>query len=444
MDDIFSQLTNEEIKIITLFEFSADLTNESQRKKLRSMISSKRYFSSEKGITYENAFIEYSNTGKSPVTCSFCDDVLSESDLLICSKCKASIENAAKEIASNPEDTAQKRKKHKKIKAKKVKKEKKVRESKNNSENKNGIGRLFLGILIGIVIALIGVAGFLIWIKLSSVRAIKRADISDVSKAFETNITEYGYSIGECTIADNGSLVYELLPKHDAFIVYPDDDNKLEGASLVMSGSDDQSKTRQMMLISLLNMTIYTDEDTNAMMDLLSKMIESGGEYEYRGYKWNLVPTDDATYYFVVADEGNIINDTYVPSSTDSDLSFLIGLDYSVAEQILGESVPIIAENTRYYEKSGISIVYDTQSGMIIYIDQDGTGTDGAKYGLCGAYIGMDREMISRVFAEHGFDAGNAEDEFWAGTFEQDDITRELSVEFENDKVVLVCLKVVN
>lgn len=301
-----------------------------------------------------------------------------------------------------------------------------------------------LGIGIGVLITVIALLIGILWTRSLADKPIQKADISDISKLYEANIGEYGYAIGDCSIAEDKSIVYEILPQHDAFIIYPDEQNKLEGASLVLAGDDEESKVRQMLLISVLNMTIYNDEDSSAMMDRISDMLSAGGEYQYRGYKWNMVPVSGNTYYFVVRDEGDLKEDTFISSSTDNDLTFLMGLDFSVAEQILGESVPIISENTRYFEKSGISIVYDNSSGKIIYIDQDGTGTDGIKYGLYAVFIGMSKKQVGEVFSELGLNAKDNESDVWAADIESETLKEELSVEFENDKAVLITLKTIN
>lgn len=457
MDDRFAKLTQNELKMLVLLEYSTDYDKKSQVDKLTGMISEKKIFETEIGLAYEKAFFEYAKTNRTPFNCVACEKQLDRMDRFMCPACRKKLEEAAKGIKEKSskqekEGDAKQSKQRKTIRIKRNKKEKANKSEANKPGSKSettgrrsGKSHIFLGIIIGILLtfAVIGVLYYMLVVR--NQKAVTKADISDFSKKYDENLKEYGYSIGDCTIGEDGSLVYELLPQSDALIVYPDDNNKVDSISLVMSGSDEASQIQQMMLISLLNVTIYKDTDVSVMMDLLQEMIESGGEYTYRGYNWNLIPTEEATYYFLSSDDGRIEDKgSYSNEAPKEDITDLLDGDYLSTEARFGESTAIIAENTRYYPTSGVSAVYDLDTYEIIYIDEDGTGNDGIQYGIFGVYCGMTKEEVANALRNINLGTSEESEDVWVYVSTKDGGKREFAIEFENDKVVLISYKEVN
>ena len=444
MDVRLQALTKKEIKTIALLEFSADLSKDAQKQKLSGMLKQKRYFSSEAGLDYEKAFFEYVKNGKGPVSCTLCHGNIDEEDLFICKGCRSAIKQMAKSGAGAAEP-----KKKKSLFKKKNKDADDFAEG--NYEDENGedaapkkSSNFLLGVVIGIILCLVVAAAIYVAVYKLKNGTYKKKDISDIPNTYGELMEEYGYSLGEVTLADNGSIVYEILPQHDALIIYPDEDDKLEGASLVLSGTGNQDKVSQMMLISLLNMTIYNDTDSSAMMDMIGDLIEAGGEFTYEGYRWNLVPLGNTTYYFIVT-EGSGDTSGYSVSLPKNDITQMLGEDYGTVSEILGESVAIIAENTRYYEASGVSLVYDPDTGKVIYLDADGTGSEESLYGMFGVYVGMDYKEAKEAVEALGETPGSKLDDTWVYDFEVDGEKREFAIEMGNDnKVGLVSYKIIN
>lgn len=141
---------------------------------------------------------------------------------------------------------------------------------------------------------------------------------------------------------------------------------------------------------------------------------------------------------------GNRLFFTEKSATANSDLSVLLGDDFSKAEKILGESVPIISENTRYFEKSGVSVVYDAGDERIIYVDIDGSIIDNSAYDLMGISTGMTRKQIKKLFDKEGYEPADCNSDFWSYDFVDNNIKKELSVEFNDDKAIMITFKEVN
>jgi len=142
-----------------------------------------------------------------------------------------------------------------------------------------------------------------------------------------------------------------------------------------------------------------------------------------------------------------IVLEHRISENTDTDISRLLGMNYSDAEELLGESIPIISENTRFFESYGISIVYNEGDNRIIYIDIDGSAISRSENNACSIYgiiCNMSRQDVKKLFRSNGFALGDMDDEFWTYDFAEGGIKKELTVEFKDDKAVMITLKEVN
>lgn len=126
------------------------------------------------------------------------------------------------------------------------------------------------------------------------------------------------------------------------------------------------------------------------------------------------------------------------------ELSSVMADDFSCAEKMLGESVPIVSDNTRFFESAGVSIVYNEEDRRIIYIDIDGNSVKDSMYEIYGIRCGMTKKEVKKVFRSNGFKAeGNGSDYLFCD-FAEGDSRREITVEFEDNKVIMVTFKEVN
>jgi len=131
--------------------------------------------------------------------------------------------------------------------------------------------------------------------------------------------------------------------------------------------------------------------------------------------------------------------------NSENDLSYLLGNDFAKAEELLGESVPIISENTRYYKTSGVSVVYDDDTGLINYVDiERGDDSEYAdRYCISRLYCGMSREDAFEVFGGLGLDKDNYDSDVWAVISGESGNRQELSVQFEKGIVKVVTIKTI-
>lgn len=91
-----------------------------------------------------------------------------------------------------------------------------------------------------------------------------------------------------------------------------------------------------------------------------------------------------------------------VPSALVDALE-LVGSSYMECEAKYGPSKTIVTEYTRYYDSIGMSLIYDTNTGKITYIDIDGKG-ENSDTKLAGVSIGDDRKSTEDYVASLGVD----------------------------------------
>lgn len=433
MEDRFLKLTSTEIKIITLLEYSTDFGKENQVQKLKEQLQSKHYFSSEPGLQYEKAFYEYASENKSPVKCVICGEQLETSHTFLCPRCKSLVGKAA---VSNTESDADSKKHNSEM-----------TDAKAMTNVKGKKKRLFQGIAIGFGACLVLLAIILLVTRFVYNRQPERV-IERILNRFNSGLNQQGMELGHQGLGEDGATVYEILPQKDLLLIYTDEKGNLEATALIMSGNDSTLNAEHIMLMQMLNMSMDEEMSPEEAYDHIQNMIGVGGEYHYEDYEWLFVPTEDSAYFFVMKEDlnqdeiGKITNTSVAVDSNE--ISNLLGGDYKVAETLLGESVQIIAENTRYYEGPGISLIYSKDTGEVLYIDLDGSGVDEKTYSICGICFGMTKEQALTVLKSYGYAAGNGTSDVYTVSMNVDDEKRELSVTIRNDVVVMVSYSVVN
>ena len=507
MEDRFLKLTQTEIKLITLLEYSTDFNNDDQVKKLRDMMLKKHYFSSETGLDYEKSFFDFANEKKSPVACVICGMQLGGEHAFLCPRCKSAVGKSAAAIVndakrpenSNPgvrkteaadggikkteaadagtkkteaadggikrtETAGVSTKKTeaaddvaKKIAASENRKKdlstaddrtKKVRVSKRKKDSKkDGKKHLLRGIAIGFAACILLAAAVIGIISFSYSRRPERVT-ENILNDFNSALMLQGMKFGEGGIGEDGAAVYEILPQKDLFLVYADEKGYLEAMVIIMSGDDSVSNARHMLLMTLLNMAMNEGMTGEEATEHIQNMVGAGGEYHYGDYEWLLVPAEGMSYYFVMKEDLDSEDAGAITASSVSkggnEISNLLGGDYEVAKTMLGESVEIIAENTRYFEGSGISLIYSKDTGEVLYIDEDGTGSDGKVYSICGISVGMSREQALVLLKQYGYAAGNGTSDVLTVSMETDGKKRELSVTIVNGVVGVVSYAIIN
>lgn len=443
MEDRFLQLTATELKIITLLEYSTDFEKDNQVQKLKGLLQKKHYFSSDPGQEYEQAFYAYADENKSPVKCVLCGEQLESKHTFLCPKCRSLVGKTA--AAAADEATA-----IKENGGNDTKKDKKIRTTKSSDtvlREKNKKKRMILGVVIGFVSCIVLAAVVFLISRFVYNRQPERV-IERILNRFNSGLNSQGMQLGLQGLGEDGATVYEILPQKDLLLLYVDEDGRFEATALIMAGNDSEANAKHIMLMQMLNMSMNEEMTEEEAYEHVQNMVVAGGEYHYEDYEWLFVPAEDTSYFFVMKenlslDEIGKITNTSV-SVDSNEISNLLGGDYKIAETLLGESIQIIAENTRYYEGEGISLIYSQDSGKVLYIDLDGSGTDGKTYSICGICFGMTKEQAITVLKQYGYAAGNGTSDVYTVSMDVDGEKRELSVTVRNDVVVMVSYSIIN
>ena len=125
--------------------------------------------------------------------------------------------------------------------------------------------------------------------------------------------------------------------------------------------------------------------------------------------------------------------------SQGEELFGYIGTKIDNLNNILGESSPMIGENIRYFDAAKVSVVYNTETSMVEYIDIDGLSEVNAT--LMGVGYGMNRMQAIDTLANVGItEPSSVSDSTYEYYFTDPTETNEvtLAVTFSEDVVTLV------
>lgn len=263
-------------------------------------------------------------------------------------------------------------------------------------------------ILIGIGVAVVGlITGISIFFFLRS-----RTTPENVVRKYRGYIKEQGYILSKEPERTADTDVYSIGPSNENLMIFRDMDGNFTGAGLLLGGSDNMSRTRQVILMSCLNESIFKNMDYTGALNVVNQISEKKGVFNYLGYECVLVIGDTSTTYYVIdetkMDEsvlwdlkaqeyGNGLNEAkgnkaeaeVAKKAIDKGVDgiYFLGEGYENCNTIFGEPDSILAENTLYYKSAGVSVIYDKATGRVLYIDEDGTGTLGG-ISISGVYIG--------------------------------------------------------
>lgn len=119
----------------------------------------------------------------------------------------------------------------------------------------------------------------------------------------------------------------------------------------------------------------------------------------------------------------------------------LLGMKYDALEPILGSSEEVVDATTRYFKTCGISVVYDASTGVIKYIDNDGTGDGSSIVPIFGILPGADYEDARNVFVEKGIETVDFADDSFMCMFQlNSDQTTTYEIDVTKDDKGLVAL----
>ena len=269
-------------------------------------------------------------------------------------------------------------------------------------------------------------------------------------RRFNKTIKSAGYELKDKEKSVDGSITYRIAPTGEALVIFTDK-NKFNGAALEMSGEDENSQARDVGLVGALMKAVYTDMDDEGALNTISELSSSGGRLNRGGYELLLLYASGETFFYIIDDEkiDNSAIDGFLSEETSSDMVSsgnnesiefeaigLIGTSFTECEESYGPSSTIVAENTRYYGKLGMTIVYDSGSDEIIYIDIDGSGSySGIR--LAEIYVGEDKEEADKYLSSNGV-LLSGDDTSESGRIRYNGMNMELTLEYENGKVSLV------
>ncbi len=448
-----SQLTDQEAKTIYLLHKKLNYQNPTQVKEVCEILRKKKLLRSEPACEYENNLnmLELDSTLRND-QCIFCENPLQQEENLICEKCLEEI------------------KKRLEIVTKTDKLQESSDETIESEPDKQFRIRWPAVILAGALLLIIISLGMVAWFKNSESKADQSLREKQFVSAYSENLDKQDYKLGKGQPYDENSTLYPILSgseqtAHNSMITFYDESKILEGVGLQMNGNDQESRVQQLALMSMVGVTMYEDMSIEQAGKLLEQMLNQNGILDYKGYRWVMtadktgssflmIDEDVAGEFSEIEQEGELSSDQtktgdeqtadssqQLKTTFDLDLLNLLGNPYEQAEAILGTSEAVVTENTRYFPESCISVIYDTQSKEVIYIDCDGLGD--RIYTLCGVGYGDSRDDIVKRLTASGLKEPESDTgDTLVYQFRMDEQNVELSITFINDTASLICCKI--
>lgn len=125
----------------------------------------------------------------------------------------------------------------------------------------------------------------------------------------------------------------------------------------------------------------------------------------------------------------------------------LLGKKYEDVELSLGTPEDVIDASTKYFAASGISLIIDSSTGRVIYIDNDGSGDGSTIVPIFGVYPGLKGDNARAIFTGKGIDVVDYSGDSFMCLFQiKDDLelTYEIDVTLDNSgKVIFVAARIV-
>ena len=106
--------------------------------------------------------------------------------------------------------------------------------------------------------------------------------------------------MGEETTPDQGCYQYTVLPTSDSLLLFENDRGRIQGIELFLQGADEESRLRQILLMSLLNVTLYEDMTIEESGNLISELAKNQGIMNYQDEEWHLKLDGDKVHFVIM------------------------------------------------------------------------------------------------------------------------------------------------
>lgn len=444
-----TELTDLEAKTIYLIHHKIDYHDTKQLKQICETLQKKKLLNSNAAREYEDYLNRFTaDAAVVTATCASCENALGEGELLLCQECLeqlkqrlkvATIEKKAKEKPETIEFSERSE----------------ISDSAEISEEQMKRFKIrWPAVVIACVLVLLMAVVCLVMVfHRQSTPEDAKCKESQFVTAYADHLTKQGFYLGDGQPYEQNSTLYPILTREEqkannSLITFYNENQELEGAALQMNGIDDESRVRQLNLMSFAAVTLYENLTMETAGKLIEQMLNQNGQLDYDGYKW--VMTADytgATFLMIdetlaeLPDESSEISEASITvKEDDSELLNLLGSSFDEAEKLLGVSEAVVTDNTRYFQNACVSLIYEKESGNIIYIDCDGSGEQ--SYTICGIKYGDLKEDVLKILADAGMQkpTSQTEDEV-VYSFARDGQNIELSITFLEDKARLICCR---
>lgn len=262
----------QEAEVILQLHMKMDYSNKKQVEKIYTMFQTKQILS-ELGKLYVGKLRNLVEDGLIDSHCSICKEPLRDNEFCICRHCSEKMLKQCKE--------------------KQTRQEEKQRRKLSNRAKK------MMTIAIALLV-MVGVICFGIWFfgrKDDKSFSFSRKDFIE---AYAQNLSHYDLSLGEEMAPDQNCYQYAILPTNDSLLLFEGDRGRIQGIELFLRGTDEESRLRQILLMSLLNVTLYEDMTIEESGNLISELAKNQGIMTYQDEEWHLKIDGEKVYFLVM------------------------------------------------------------------------------------------------------------------------------------------------
>lgn len=402
----------QETEVILQIHKKMDYSNDGQVRTIYKMFKTKQ-IQSELGKMYVENLQNLVENGVKAPCCSICGEPLQEEEFCICQQCSEKTLEQCKE-----DGKLWKGKTGRKL-SKRVKK--------------------IMEIAV-ILLVTVGLICFGIWYfdrKDDNTFSFSRKEFIGV---FEQNLSQYGLSLGEEMTPDQECYQYTILPTSDSLLLFENDRGRIRGIELFLKGKDEESRGRQTLLMSLLNVTLHGDMTIEESGNLISELAKNQGNMNYQDEEWHLMIDDEKVYFLIMkqrdVESAAVSREPELEGAME--LSAYMGGQYAELEAVLGESEAVVNESTRYFKEYGVSCIYHTDTGEIVYLDCDADKEK--KVSLYGIQVGMTKETAAERLKERGCTGYQENADDWEFAVETESGAYKLTISFVDNKAALICM----
>lgn len=477
----------QEVGVILQLHRKLDYSNERQVQKLYTVLKTKEIHSKLGKMYFEN-LQNLVEDGFKASHCGICEETLQEKEFCICQQCSEKILEQCKvnkpqqeekiekaestmtqkadtavltqkeSVEDIEEDTLQQERKSDKSTS--VEQQEKTRRKLSKRVKK--IATIAIALLVVVVMVCFGIC--FMNPKSNNDFPFSKKDFIEV---FLQNLSYYNLSLGEEMMPDKDCYQYTILPTTDSLLLFENDRGRIQGIELFLQGTDDESRVRQLLLMSLVNITLYENMTIEESSDLISELAKNQGSMKYQEEEWHLMLDEEKVYYLIIKQQNSEIamesqnselddvkesfsqkeltDDLETDKGTSDqnqnmevrELSSYLGRQYDELEAVLGESEAVVNESTRYFKEYGVSCIY-TATGEIVYLDCDAETEK--KVSLYGIQIGMPKENVIEYLKDYGYTGYQEDTSDWELTVKIDDSAYKLTITFIDDKAGLICM----